>query len=941
VIITKLTLENYKQYRGEHVFPIAEDATIGVVGANGVGKTTIFEAIEWCLYNPRSIQNTSIRPRGTGGEIRVVVELATSDGAQVYEVERILKRSTTQAAVYKMNEMGGGDPVVQGTRDVTDYISTKLIGLGHSAFVATFFTRQKELGFFGEMRPTERRREVSKLLGYETIKQAQNLIGDDRSKARTDADALQDLYEARSGDRDFPAEITAAREELAAQREMLDAATTALQKAEAVTAEREQEVARLQERRDRHTAVAGDLRDLQTRSQHAGERQAAIAAELEQLARREEERAQLAGVAAREPELRTERERLDAERERHERRERLRGEMRGCGQTVDQGVADARAIVDRARQATTDPGWSWSELDDRRPTDAINRLSAVARASDLAGVQARLNLYLAAVAEQKRLDVEAGTLGKYRQRQQQLKDDLRGLLEGGEPAELRGKLETRQDAAKASITEARSRIATVSEQEARARDLIGKLEHQHFDEECPTCGRAFSDDDARFTIERMHETVDRCQAETAEARTSIATAEAELMDAQQELARVQDAERRIAENRARLASGADYVEQQEAKVAAQETALHAVLEQIGLPSTPNVDEITEVERAVMRSRALHDTIEPLAMIRRAIVDAQESIQRHEASLAELTDIAWDPERYREVSERHNAAASAAGAVKQIDRELSRRPQLEHDRDAVAKALGSLREQVAEQQVALEAVGHDPEALQAAATAYQQARQDERVQREAVTGADRVVRDVGYRLASLERDEEQVKDIAVRAEEKRRQWQELDLMYREFSEFDKYVAQKLTPQLSEITSDIVAAMTDGKYDQVVFDEDYGIEVYDSTDEKFPLETFSGGERDAIALAARLALSRMIGSQAANPPSFLVLDEVFGSLDAERRERVLALLGQHSHEFFRQMFVISHVDDVQQSPVFDTIWQVVQLDDGSSDVNVVSGDAALVE
>ncbi len=941
MIITKLTLENYKQYRGEHVFPIAEEATIGVVGANGVGKTTIFEAIEWCLYNPRSIENKSIRPRGTGGEARVVVELTTVDGSQVYEVERILKRNTTQAAVYRMNEMGGGDPVVQGTRDVTDYISTTLIGLGHSAFVATFFTRQKELSFFGEMRPTERRREVSKLLGYETIKQAQQLIGDDRAKVRSEADGLQDLYEARSGDRDFPAEIAAAREELTAQREALDAAIAALATAEAVTAERDGEMTRLQELRDRHNEIAGELRHLETQMTHAGERQATIASDLKALDAREEERGKLAGVAAREPELRAERERLDAERERHERRERLRGEMRGCGQTVDQGIADARAIVDRARQATTDSGWSWSELDDRRPTDAIDRLSTIARANDLAGAQARLNLYLAAVAEQKRLDVEATTLGKYRQRQQQLKDELSGLLEGGEPAELRKALETRQDAAKTTIAEIRSRMATISEQETRARELIGKLDHQHFEEECPTCGRAFSDDDARFTIERMRETIDRCQAETAEARRAVTSAENDLKQMQQELARVQEAERRINDCRTRLASGADYVEQQAAKVATQETALRNVLAQAGLPSTPSIDEVSEVERAVRRSQALHDTAEPLAMIRRAISDAQEAMQRHETALAALTDIAWDPERYRDVSARHNAAANAVGAVQQIDRELSRRPQLEHDRATVAEAIDTLTRQVAEQKSALDAVGHDPTRLQETVLALQQARSEERERREAVTAADREARDVEYRLKTLERDEQHVKDIAIQAEAKRKELQELDLMYREFSEFDKFVAQKLTPQLSEITSDIVSAMTDGKYDRVTFDEDYGIEVFDSTDEKFPLETFSGGERDAIALAARLALSRMIGSQAANPPGFLVLDEVFGSLDAERRERVLTLLGQHSHEFFRQMFVISHIDDVQQSPVFDTIWQVTQSEDGSSDVVVLTGDAALVE
>ena len=183
MIITHITIDNYKQYRGVHEFDLAEDATIGVIGANGVGKTTIFEAIEWCLYNPRSISNKDIRPRTTGGEVRVVLQITTDDGARTYEVERILKRSGTQATVYLMNDMGGGEPIVQGTREVTDYIASRLIGLGHAAFVATFFTRQKELSFFGDMRPAERRREVGKLLGFETIKQAQQLIADERSQA--------------------------------------------------------------------------------------------------------------------------------------------------------------------------------------------------------------------------------------------------------------------------------------------------------------------------------------------------------------------------------------------------------------------------------------------------------------------------------------------------------------------------------------------------------------------------------------------------------------------------------------------------------------------------------------------------------------------------------------------------------------------------------------
>ena len=74
----------------------------------------------------------------------------------------------------------------------------------------------------------------------------------------------------------------------------------------------------------------------------------------------------------------------------------------------------------------------------------------------------------------------------------------------------------------------------------------------------------------------------------------------------------------------------------------------------------------------------------------------------------------------------------------------------------------------------------------------------------------------------------------------------------------------------------------------FDENYGIEVFDG-DECFKLEGFSGGERDVVALCARLAMSELVGSSALRPPRFLVLDEVFGSLDSERRSQLLETLG----------------------------------------------------
>ncbi len=160
------------------------------------------------------------------------------------------------------------------------------------------------------------------------------------------------------------------------------------------------------------------------------------------------------------------------------------------------------------------------------------------------------------------------------------------------------------------------------------------------------------------------------------------------------------------------------------------------------------------------------------------------------------------------------------------------------------------------------------------------------------------------------------------------------MAKEFTEFERFAASRKRPILAEYTSHLVSGITDGKYDRVDFDQDFGIIVYagDDAESSYAVDTFSGGERDAITLAARIALSQMIGRQGSNPPGFLVLDEVFGSLDTDRRSHLLDMLGAISTTFdaLRQVFIISHVDDVRTSPVLDDLWRIEATAEGSSTV-----------
>jgi DNA repair protein SbcC/Rad50 len=930
VIITRLTIENYKQYRGEHVFAIAEEATVGVLGANGVGKTTIFEAIEWCLYKPRGIENQDIRPRGTGGEVKVVLQLTTHDGARTYEVERILKRSTTMATIYELNAMGGGDPIVQGTREVTDYISSKLIGLGHAAFVATFFTRQKELDFFGTMRPAERRREVGKLLGLETIKQAQELIAQERSMVRADAESLQRQYEGRVKSRDIAAEIDAARATMSNLRRTADRASAALETAEKHATSSEHRMSMLLEKRDRHNAVNAELRTLETRRQHALDQRDGITRQLARLEEREQERTCLARSAGEEPALRAQRARLDSERERHQVRERLLTELDRCHRTIERAHMDVRGIVDQALHTTDDPLWHWIEGDAEAALDGIDRLREVVTSLDLSTSEKTLVDLRTAVVEAEAQRLESEKLKKYQDRRDELHLKVDGLMRDGEPAHMRAALDATLSDARTRKSEALAQVATLTSQINEWRRLADRLEQQHADDLCPTCGRPFTDDEAQVMITTLRGSIQQHDRSVAMMHERIALAEQEIRGVEQALGDLQQREAEIQECRASLESAKEYIRQQVETVDASNRRLQTAMQRLRRKTPPASAAIAAAERELEKARLLKGTDQPLKMLRATIATAQESVARHQRDLEGLEDVEWNAADYEDIVERHGLAMRAASAIEQIDTELAGRPQLCHDLEATRTMAHEVASAIDEQRAALEAVGFEPDRLLDATDAMQTARREAREAREAHSQADRAVHSAEHQLDLLVREQDQIAALHADANAKRALKAELDMMYSEFSEFDKFVAQKQSPLLGEMTSDIVSQMTDGKYDRVEFDEDYGIQVHDNIEERFPLETFSGGERDAIALAARLALSRLIGSQATNPPEFLVLDEVFGSLDSERRERVLALLGQHSTDFFRQMFIISHLDDVQQSPVFDTVWQVIERQDGSSEV-----------
>ncbi|HYY90942.1 MAG TPA: hypothetical protein VE955_03050, partial [Candidatus Dormibacteraeota bacterium] len=69
-------------------------------------------------------------------------------------------------------------------------------------------------------------------------------------------------------------------------------------------------------------------------------------------------------------------------------------------------------------------------------------------------------------------------------------------------------------------------------------------------------------------------------------------------------------------------------------------------------------------------------------------------------------------------------------------------------------------------------------------------------------------------------------------------------------------------------------------------------------------------DQLLLAMRLAFALALIPQAkGRNPEFLFLDEPLGSSDKVRREGILSLMRGELSENFRQIFLISHVGDLE--------------------------------
>jgi len=262
--------------------------------------------------------------------------------------------------------------------------------------------------------------------------------------------------------------------------------------------------------------------------------------------------------------------------------------------------------------------------------------------------------------------------------------------------------------------------------------------------------------------------------------------------------------------------------------------------------------------------------------------------------AELASLEADYRRYLATADAEQQFAAAA----------------ERLRDARQKVAGVLAD-IEQRRKNLEASGLDEASAQQIVQQYEGVKASVQVAAANLHAAAKRVTDM-ERLFTIAKQNLEAIEEALREEHAAAAEELLNkTLAKALEELSRKLTESIRPDLAKIASDYLAALSRGRYTEIELNQEFEPTLVDhfgaQTGRK---EVISGGEQDVVMLSLRLALAHLIRARSGQPFGLLILDEVFGSLDEDRRQAVMEQLRELS-DMFEQVLVISHIEGINEA------------------------------
>src|SRR5438309_692228 len=505
----RLRLVNFRQYADCEI--VVGPGITGIIGPNGSGKSTLLEAIAWAIYgNPAArgdkegIRNLRAKPRSS-----VRVELEFGLGAHEYRVVRGLHG----AELYQ-----DGVVVANSLTEVTAKLE-RVLGMRHDEFFSTYFTGQKELAVMASLGKTERAAFLSRVLGYDRLRLAQERV---RERRNALASELRGLEAGLPESARLEAERTTAAARLDEVRRATQASDAQRAAAERQFARVDPEWKRWVERKKRVRSLGGDRRMAE---------QAVTVARQEDDLKEQRDKIELLGP---EGECPTCRRPLGAEH----------GAVLGILDRQLQAIVDDGRFFRQRLEQLAQPPAAATTAEAERDTLRDESRRASERAGELRAQAEELTRATQerAGAERRARDLEAQLRARPTGYDSQRHDAVRAELTPLAPVVLEAaKLAARAERAESLVREAELAEQALTTHERRAQELAAAVAAERFSEEAFATARERHDQAARALRE--------AELAVAETRGELVAAEAGIREVERRERERAARERQIAERR--------------------------------------------------------------------------------------------------------------------------------------------------------------------------------------------------------------------------------------------------------------------------------------------------------------------------------------------------------------------------------------------------------
>jgi len=897
MLLKTLTLRNYRKYKNACIeFP---DGVIGIIGLNGVGKTTLVEAIGWAIFGHYAARTTKelIKRRGASPHEPCQVELEFELGGDHYKVMREMAgKNLAPKAKLVIN----GEVITSNAEEVTAVLERKM-GMDYQSFFTSVFARQKELNALSAMKAAERKKLMLRMLGIERIENSIQALREDRRGKEKKIEGIKaaivdkegrkkiDLLRAKMAELDRDKEsLIQLIKEIELEKEEKERAVMATKRELELATGKYERYVELTNMLGERRSYLEDVR----RSREASEKELAeLITKQKRLQAIQAEENRYFEYKARKNELELLRSRYQQKIELTRRQEKTVQEINQRAALIKEleaKIAEFRGVEDLfdARMRLKD---EMEQLRDRyrQKEELMRRKERAMR--EIKGREAKIG---------------------------RLKDDRRVFEDADAQLEaVKGKIEElRRDKERlhSEIGGYKTRTIQIKRDIKASREKIEQIKRLGPGGECPLCERQLGTH-YEFLIKKLDEELRAREEELSTAFKDYKKKKQEL-DSKGELEesltkQLQGLEKRVNKRRELDTK----IEQENRELDSWREELDAIsaalkpLEGVEFDDSRYKAVIAEINELEKRVRAKRELEVRMAHEGRELRRWREELEHIRSDLESVADVVFNENEYNsvtsELKELERVYHEIIGLRAEIKRMGAVKTGIQELRDEERKIVG----EIAALQKQVEELAFDKMAYVELKARYERESEGLSEVKLKLMGKkhefESVCREIERVRADIEEQERLIRD----KEREEEDIMYLNLLEKIMNDFKLYMVGMIRPLLADYASDMLRRLTDGKYSRLELDENYDVFIYEDGT-AYELNRFSGGEEDLANLCLRLAISAVVAERSAIQTNFIILDEIFGSQDVLRKRNIVTALRELSRKF-RQILLITHIEDVK--------------------------------